>query len=128
LTRPSLKITRQAGQAQEGVLVFEVWNPFTGNYQPVDSIKDAMRRIHELATLICQMGLQRHPKQHLLADVPEVQASDDTEWAEFRVNATTSRSYDTRRFDKPDWLRAIDLMHAAETTCTKVGCMLPMPV
>ena len=87
-----------------------------------------MRRVNELATLICQMGVQRHPKQHLLADVPEAQASDDTDWAEFRINATTFRSYDTRRSDKPDWLRATGLLHAAETTCAKVGYMLPMPV
>jgi hypothetical protein len=33
LHRPSLKITRRADQRPAHRLTFEVWNPFTGNYQ-----------------------------------------------------------------------------------------------
>jgi hypothetical protein len=125
LSRPSLKVTRQWGRGETDGFVFEVWNPFIGNYQPIDSILDAMRRVEELAGLIGQMWLQRHPKQNVLADVPAVTRTDGIEWAEFRINSTTHRSYETRRFDRPAWMRATGLIQAAETTCTKVGYVLP---
>lgn len=125
LSRPSLKITRHGGQGETDGFVFEVWNPFIGNYQSIDSILDAMRRVEELAGLIGQMWLQRHPKQNVLADVPAVTRTDGIQWAEFRINATTHRSYETRRFDRPGWMRATGLVPAAETTCSKVGYALP---
>ncbi len=86
-----------------------------------------MRRVEELASLIGQMWLQRHPKQDALADVPDVDRTDDIQWAEFRINATRYRSYDTRRFDRPSWMRAAGLLQATEATCAKVGYALPMP-
>lgn len=125
LHRPSLKITRHADHAQASSFTFEVWSPFTGNYQPVDSIEDGLRRVDHLAGLICQMWLQRHPRQDALADVPDTDGTDTVEWAEFRINATTYRSYDTRRHDRPGWARATGLTQAAETTCARVGCALP---
>ena len=123
LSRPSLKITRSEADGY----VFEVWNPFIGNYQPIGSILDAMQRVDELAGLIGQMWLQRHPKQSILADVPEADRTDRIQWAEFRVNATTHRSYDTRRFDRPGWMQAAGLSQAAETTCTRIGYAPPTP-
>jgi hypothetical protein len=123
LSRPSLKITRSEADGY----VFEVWNPFIGNYQPIGSILDAMQRVDELAGLIGQMWLQRHPKQSILADVPEADRTDRIQWAEFRVNATTHRSYNTRRFDRPGWMRAAGLSQAAETTFTRIGYALPTP-
>ena len=81
----------------------------------------------ELAGLIGQMWLQRHPKQNVLADVPDVASTDGIQWAEFRISATTHRSYETRRFDRPGWMRATGLTQAAETTCAKVGYALPRP-
>ena len=51
-----------------------MWNPFVSDYQSVDSIEDALRRVGELAELICGMWLQRHPKQDALADVPDAVA------------------------------------------------------
>jgi hypothetical protein len=127
LSRPSLKITRQAGRSEADGFVFEIWNPFIGHYQPIGSILDAMRRVEELAGLIGQMWLQRHPKQNVLTDVPDVASTDGREWAEFRINATSHRSYETRRFDRPGWMRSTGLTDAAETTCTRVGCTLPTP-
>jgi hypothetical protein len=116
-----LRITRQSHQAQADRFVFEVWSPFTGVYQPVDSIDIALRRITELTELISQMWLQRHPKQETLVDVPDADVSDGTKWAEFRVNATTYRSYDTRGFDRLGWVRAAGLAQAAKSTCARVG-------
>jgi hypothetical protein len=128
LSRPSLRITRQADRAGTDDFVFEIWNPFIGSYQPIASILDAMRRVEELAGLIGQMWLQRHPKQNALADVPDADSADGIQWAEFRICATTHRSYETRRFDRPGWMRATGLTQAAETTCAKVGYAPPMPV
>jgi hypothetical protein len=45
---------------------------------------------------------------------------------EFRINATTHRSYDTRRFDRPNWSRQTDLAHAAKVTLAKVSCVMPI--
>jgi hypothetical protein len=128
LSRPSLRITRQAHRGETDGFVFEIWNPFIGSYQPIASILDGMRRVEELAGLIGQMFLQRHPKQDALADVPDADSAEGIQWAEFRICATTHRSYETRRFDRPVWMRATGLTQATETTCAKVGYAPPMPV
>jgi hypothetical protein len=92
LCRPSLKITRHADPCRDDNFTFEVWSPFTGNYQVVTSIEDGMQRVGHLADLIYQMWLQRHPKQDALADVPNTDSADTAKWGEFRVNATTYRT------------------------------------
>ena len=100
-------------------------HPFTGSYQLADTVQHAMRRVEELASLIYQMRLRRHPKRNVLADAPDVNWSADLQWAEFRINAATYPSYDTRHFDRPSWMRETDLAHAVKITCTKVGCAMP---
>ena len=84
-----------------------------------------MARVAELADLICRMWLQRHPKRDVLVDVPDAAATDGTRWAEFRINATTFESYDTRYDDRPGWARAAGMTQAAATTCTRVGYIPP---
>jgi hypothetical protein len=126
LSRPSLRITRHAEQDGTNRFVFEVWSPFLGQYQPVSSIDIGLQRIEELTQLICQMWLQRHPKQATLIDVPDPEPNDGIEWAEFRINATTFRSYDTRGFDRLGWMRAAGLAQAAKATCAKVGYAMPV--
>jgi hypothetical protein len=103
LHRPSLRITRLADNERVRSFTFEVWSPFTGNYQVVESIEAAMRRVDQLAKLICQMWLQRHPKQDALMDAPDAEAPD-----------------------RPGWTRASSLIQATETTCIRVGCALPL--
>jgi hypothetical protein len=125
LSRPSLRITRHADHEGTNSFVFEVWSPFVGQYQLVESIDIGLRRIDELTTLICQMWLQRHPKQATLFDVPDPQQNDGVEWAEFRINATTFRSYDTRGHDRLGWMRAAGLAQAAKAACGMVGYALP---
>ena len=126
--RPSLKITRHADRSDTSSFGFEVWSPFTANYQKVDTIEDGLRRLGELADLICQMWVQRHPKQDTLADAPDASEPETVEWAEFRINATTFRSYDTRRSDRPAWMRATGMVQAAEATCNRVGYVRAMPL
>lgn len=122
---PSLKITRREDQTHANSFIFEVWSPFTASYQPVDSISDGLRRLHELADLIGQMRLRSHPKLEALTDVPGPDLYDPPRWAEFRINAMTYRSYDTRRYDRPRWLRVTGMVQAAEATCAGVGYVLP---
>jgi hypothetical protein len=124
LSRPSLKITRRVDH-MAAAFRFEVWNPFTGLYQPVETVQQGLKRLGELAGLIGQMWLQRHPKQNDLTDAPDEVADDDVQWAEFRINPTTYRSYDTRRHDRPAWMRAVGMTQAVELTCARVGYALP---
>lgn len=124
LSRPSLRITRHADRDRADAFTFEVWSPFAGVYQQVESIDIGLRRINELTGLIGQMWLQRHPKQDALIDVPDPPGGDAVQWAEFRVNATTFRSYDTRGFDRLGWARAAGLLQAAKAICGKVGYAL----
>ena len=109
LCRPSLKITRQRKPGEPDAFVIEIWNPFTGSYQLADTVESAIERVEGLAGLIDQMQLRRHPKWNLLADTPDVTGVDEREWAEFRINAATLRSYDTRRFGRPSWRRETGL-------------------
>jgi hypothetical protein len=125
LCRPSLKITRHTDGTRASHFTFEVWNPFVGTYQAVNSIEDGVVRVGELANLICMMWLQRHPKRDALADVPEAVEIDGSHWAEVRINAATFKSYDTRYNERPVWARATGMRQAAAAICSRVGCALP---
>lgn len=124
--RPSLRITRHTDGQHASGFTFDVWSPFTGSYQVVNSIEDGVRQVNELASLIGQMVQRHHAKQSHLSDLPVVAAPDrmragEPQWAEFRISPGTYRSYDTRRIDRTGWLRAIDQVQAAEMTCLAVG-------
>jgi hypothetical protein len=121
LSRPSLKISRQQDQEQASNFIFEVWSPFAGRYERVESIEDGLRRVRALASLIFQMWLHEHPKQALLVSVPDVDGSENSLWAEFRVNPAANCSYDTRHGGDPAWARSTGIKHAAATTCAKSG-------
>jgi hypothetical protein len=121
LSRPSLKVTRRVEDGKVSDFSFEVWSPFVGTYQPVPSMEQGLQRVDELAKLIRQMSIQRHPKQDALMDVPDAGGYGSNLWAEFRINATAHRSYDTRRRDRTGWVKAVGLNEAADATCAKVG-------
>ncbi len=124
-SRSSLKITRRVNAERAASFAFEVWSPFAASYEPVVSIEAGLRRIDQLVRLICQMRAQGHQKQDLLQDVPDADQNGSGNWAEFRISATTFRSYDTRRNDRPRWVRAVGMLQAAEATCASVGFTLP---
>jgi hypothetical protein len=126
LGRPSLKITRHAGQSQPACFVVEVWNPFVSAYQAVLSVQEGLRRVGELSDLISQMWLQRHPKLAALADVPNAAAVNGERWAEFRISGTTFRSCDTRNDERSAWIRAPGMDRATSITCGRVGHESPM--
>jgi hypothetical protein len=121
--RPSLRITRHQSVARESDFSFEVWSPFTGSYQAVISIEDGLRRVDQLAGLIRQMSVKQHPKRNALLDTPAVDpvGTESAAWAEFRVNATTERSYDTRCFDRLPWVRVGGMEEAAAAIFARVG-------
>jgi hypothetical protein len=127
LYRPSLKISHHDDRSAANQFVFAVWNPFVDAYQAVDSVEEGVRRVGELADLISRMWLERHPKQDVLADVPDPVATEGIWWAELRINATTFKSYDTRRDDRPAWSRAAGLTQAAAIICARVGHTAPVP-
>lgn len=124
--RPSLRITRHLDRDAPDYFTVEIWSPFTACYQPVDSIDEGLRRLEELAKLIGQMWLQRHPKRIALIDPPDANELDGTQWAELRRNATEGR-YDTRGFDRMTWAAAAGPAAAIETTCSGVGYLRPDP-
>ena len=121
LCRPSFRLTRRTNKGQPSDFIAEVWNPFLHAYQPVASVQDGLRRIGELADLIGRMWSRRHPKRDALEDVPNPATSNEERWAEFRVNGTVFRSYDTRYNDRPAWVKSAGMMEAATTICTRMG-------
>jgi hypothetical protein len=123
--RPSLKITLWGDQAEANRFRIEVWNPFRHEYQPINSIDEGMARVQALAQLIGRMWMERHPKWSALQDVPNAAQIDGMRWAELRVDATISKSYETRSDDRPAWARASGMGQAATTVCKKVGYALP---
>ena len=128
LSRPSLRITRYSDQKRTSQFVVEVWNPFASVYQPATSVEDGLARVRQLADLICRMWLQRHPTRDALVDIPDAGEAEGKRWAEFRINATTFKSYDTRYDDRPAWARAPGIAQAVAATCTRVGCPAPESV
>jgi hypothetical protein len=122
-----LKISRQHDQEQASSFIFEVWNPFAGINQRVSTMEDGLRRVRALANLIFQMGLRKHPKQALLVNVPDVDGQDGGLWAEFRVNPTLFRSYDTRHRGQPAWAHSTGIHQATMTTCDKSGYVFYQP-
>jgi hypothetical protein len=124
LTRPSLKITQQVDQRQDSQLIVELWNSFVGAYQGAGSVEDRLVRVDALADLICWMWLHEHPTRDVLVDVPDAAATEGVRWAEFRINATTIKSYDARYHARSEWARAAGMKQAAAITCTRVGYAL----
>lgn len=118
---PSLRITRH--DAEDGTQSFdiEVWSPFTGSYQPVHSAEEGIRRFEEMADLIGQMRIRKHPKCEDLVDVPFAEGAAHGPFAEFRVTVAATRSYDTRQSGHPGWVRALGMVQAAQTTYAEVG-------
>lgn len=102
-----------------------MWNPFRAEYQPASSLEDGVTRVSELADLISRMWLG-DTQAGCLAGCPDVVETGGSHWAEFRINATTFRGYDTRYADRPTWAKATGMMQAAATVCTKVGYVLPV--
>ncbi len=121
VTRPSLKITRHDDRKPPGDFSFEVWNPFTAGCEAKASLDDGLDRVTELAEQVRVMWVRHDPARAFLKDAPDPDEDDDTEWAELRVSAQSSRVYETRNFDQRKWKKAMSRTAAIETTCNEVG-------
>jgi len=107
------------------VFIVEVWNLSLGLISESTRSRIEWHASDGLAKLIYRMWEQRHPKREALVDVPDPPATVGQRWEELRINASTSKSYDTRYDDRPAWVRAGGMTRAIEATCTRVGYALP---
>jgi hypothetical protein len=72
-----------------------------------------------------RMWKQRHPKRDALVVVPNPPVTVGQRWAEFQINASTSKSYGTRCDGRSAW--AGGMTQAVAATCTRVGYALRLP-
>lgn len=121
MSRPSLRITRHDNREPPDDISFEVWNPSTAVYESVTSLDAGLFRLGELAEQVRLIWVQRDPAMASLKEAPDPAEDDETEWAEFRVSAQTTRVYETRNFDQTEWKKAMSRSAAIDTTCNEVG-------
>jgi hypothetical protein len=88
MSRPSLRITRHDDQDPPEQIVFEVWNPLAGVYEPMDTLDTGLFRLAELVEQVRVMWVQHDPRRENPLRKPRDPAeNDDSEWAELRVSA-----------------------------------------
>ena len=125
MSRPSLRITRHGDQDPPEQIVFEVWNPLAGVYEPMYTLDTGLFRLTELVELVRVMWVQHDPRRGSLKEAPDPAENDDSEWAELRVSAQANRVYETRNFDQLDWKKATNRAAAIQTTCHEIGYAPP---
>ena len=125
MSRPSLRITRHDDQDPPEQIVFEVWNPLVGVYEPMDTLDAGLFRLAELVEQVRVMWVQHDPRRESLKEAPDPVENGDSEWAELRVSAQASGVYETRNFDQPAWEKAASRAAAIQTTCDETGYAPP---
>ncbi len=125
MSRPTLKITRHGDREPPGDVCFEVWNPITARYEPMEMFSDGLFRLDELAELVWLMWLNNDSAQASLKDAPDPAENDDTEWAELRVTVQPNRVYETQTFYQHEWTTAMSRSAAIQRTCNEVGYSPP---
>jgi hypothetical protein len=128
MSRPSLRITRHDDQDPPEQIVFEVWNPLAGVYEPMHTLDTGLFRLAELAEQVRVMWVQHDPRRASLKEAPDSAENDDSEWAELRVSAQANRVYEMRNFDQPAWKKAASRADAIRTTCDEIGYIPPRDV
>ena len=63
MSRPSLRITRHDDQDPPEQIVFEVWNPLAGVYEPTDTLDTGLFRLAELVEQVRVMWVQHDPRR-----------------------------------------------------------------
>ncbi|MBC7799660.1 MAG: hypothetical protein H7Z10_03480 [Gemmatimonadaceae bacterium] len=122
MSRPALRITRHDADDGSARFDFEVWNPWTGAYEPQPDLPAALHHVDTLLERVRQMWVSQDPTQTTLHDAPDPDRPDDLEWAEFRVSAQANREHETRNFDALHWRKAMGGRQGAiEATCNEVG-------
>ena len=124
-SRPSLRTTRHDDQDPPEQIVFEVWNPLAGVYEPMDTLDTGLFRLAELVEQVRVMWTQHDPRRETLNEAPDPAENGESEWAELRVSAQANRMYVTRNFDQPEWKKATNRAAAIQTTCDEIGYAPP---
>jgi hypothetical protein len=106
ISRPLLRITCFDDRDPPGQIVFEVWNPLAGVYEPMDTLDTGLLRLAELAEQVRVMWVQHNPRRESRNEGPDPAEHDDSEWAELRVSAQANLVHEARNFDQPNWKKA----------------------
>jgi hypothetical protein len=125
MSRASLRITRHDDQDLPEQIVFEVWNPLAGAYEPMDTLDTGLFRLADLVEQVRIMWVQHDPRRESLKEAPDPPENGDIEWAELRVSAQANREHETRNFDQPGWKKAASRADAIRTTCNEIGYIPP---
>ena len=123
--RPSLRIARHDDQDPPEQIVFEVWNPLGGVYEPMHTLDTGLFRLAEFAERVRVMWMQHDPRRESLNEAPDPAGNDDSEWTELRVSAQANRVKEMRNFDQPAWKKAASRADAIRTTCDEIGYIPP---
>lgn len=122
MSRPALRIIRHDAVDGTPSYAFEVWDPFTGQYDSKPNLEDAVAEVDGLLERVRTLWLSGDAGQGTLRDAPDPDLPPDLEWAEFRASAQANRLHETRNFDARHWRQAIGgRAGALETTCNEVG-------
>jgi hypothetical protein len=125
VNRPSLRITRHDDQDPPGQIVFEVWNPLAGVYQPMDPLDTGLFRLAQFVEQVRVMWVQHDPRREARREAPDPPENGESEWAELRVSAQANQMYGMRNFDQPDWKKATNRAAAVQTICDEIGYAPP---
>jgi hypothetical protein len=125
MSRPSLRIIRHDDQDPPEQIVFEVWNPLAGVYEPMDTLDTGLFRLADLVEQVRVMWAQHDPRREALKEAPDPAENGESEWAELRVSAQANRVYAMQNFDQPDWKKAASRADAIRTTCDEIGYIPP---
>jgi hypothetical protein len=71
MSRPSLRITRHDDQDPPEQIVFEVWNPLAGVYEPMDTLDTGLFRLAELVEQVRVMRVRHDPRRESLKKAPD---------------------------------------------------------
>lgn len=122
MSRPALRITRHDTPDGLARFRFDVWNPWTGTYEPQADLPAALDQVDTLLDRVRALWVGHDSGQATLKDVPDPDLPDGLEWAEFRVSAQANRVHETRNFDRMHWRKAVGGRGGAlEATCNEVG-------
>ena len=77
-SRQSLRITRHDDKDPPEQIVFEVWNPLAGVYEPMDTHDTGLFRLAELVELVRVMWVQHDPRRESLNEAPDPAENDDS--------------------------------------------------
>jgi hypothetical protein len=68
MSRPSLRITRHDDQDPPEQIIFEIWNPLAGVYEPMDTLNTGLFRLAELVEEVRVLWVPHDPRREALKE------------------------------------------------------------